>query len=331
MFKTKAVFRLAALFTMVCLTPWRAIAEEPYEADLYGRYTLSVSTSGVIAAGKDAVTVARVGNNVVHIKLSPAGDNSVKAELTVYTEQDGPGSTLKLAAKPVLVGLAGQPMECALSGKDGKPWLKFRFTPLLKTVNNSGPQRMDDVLAKTDAVFSNTLDVEAMYWAWRISKEKDAPFAKMVKYSSAWDIFPATREKFWLKTGELIDSGQARKLNSHEERLRKETEKKLEELTENEPLYDAATKESIAAIDEIMQGILAIDAMYWAWRIVHDKDVTYKELREYSEHWMASRGQNERFFGALKEILDAGKARALTAEEDRKYHEALEKAKTAAK
>lgn len=327
--KVKRGFLFGAVFTTAQFITPGAFAWEPYEADLYGRYTLSVSSSGAIAPGEDAVTVARIGNHVVHIKLSPAGDKSVKAELFVYSEQGEPGSPLKLVAKPVLVGLAGQPMECALSRGDGNPWLKFRFTPLLKTGNYAGPQLEEETLAKTDAVFAADLDTQALYWAWRISVKKDAPYDEVLKYSTAWDIFPATREKFWLKTGELLDSGKARKLTAEEKRRMAAAEKQLKELTREEPRHDRAFKRRIAAVDEVWQGILATDAMYWAWRIAHEKDITYDGLREDSKNWVASRAQKDRLFGAIKELLDSGKARQLTPAEERQYAYAIERAKTA--
>ncbi|OGS11852.1 MAG: hypothetical protein A2234_05140 [Elusimicrobia bacterium RIFOXYA2_FULL_58_8] len=331
MYKNRAGFRLAAIFAVVYLTPWRALAWEPYVADLYGRYTLSVSSSGAIAAGEEAVTVARIGNNVVHVKLSPKGEDSVKAELSVFAEQDGPGSVLKLIARPVIVGVVGQPMECDLNDGDGRPWLKFRFTPLLKSENHSGPQLDDETLALTDAVFSGALDVNAMYWAWRISVKKDAPFEKVVKYSRVWDILPATREKFWLKTGELIDSGKTRKLNAEEKRRMKAAENKLAELTADQPRYDRALKQHIAAVDKVWQGILATDAMYWAWRITSDKEVTYNSLHKNSDNWVMSRAARDRLFSAIKAILDSGKARPLTPVEEQEYLDATQRAKSAGK
>jgi hypothetical protein len=331
MLKVKTGFIFGTVFMTAQLTASCAFAWGPYDADLYGRYTLSVSSSGTMAPGEDAVTVARIGDHVVHAKLSPFGDNSVKAELFVYSGQGEPGSPLKLVAKPVLLGLAGQPMECALSAGDGKPWFTFRFTPLLKTGDYAGPQLEDETLSKTDAVFAGNLDTEAMYWAWRISVKKDAPYYEVVKYSRSWDISAATREKFWFKTGELIASGKARKLNSWEKRRMKEAEKKLKELTADEPRYDRALKRRLAAVDAVWQGILATDAMYWAWRITHDKDVTYDGLREDSKNWVASRAHKDRLFGAIKEILDSGKARPLTPDEEGEYENAQERAKNAGK
>lgn len=331
----KKCFIFGALFTTAQLIALCAFAWEPYEAaqyeaDLYGRYTLSVSSSGTIAPGEDSVTVARIGNYVVYVKLSPARNNSVEAELSVYTEQGEPGSPLKLVAKPVLVGLVGHPMECALGSKEN-PWLKFRFTPLIKTKIYTGPQLEDEKLAQADAVFAAELDTQAMYWAWRISVKQDAPYDEVVKYSAAWDILPETRERFWLKTGELLDSGKARKLNSEEKRRMKAAEKKLDDLTADAPRYERALKRRIMAVDAIWDGMLSTGAMYWAWRIAHEKDTTYDELREYSKGWLMSRAQSDRLFSAIKEILDTGKARQLTPEEDIIFQAAIKRTKTTGK
>lgn len=330
MFKIKTGLRQGVLVAAACFMPCAAMAWDPYEADLYGRYTLTVSTGGALAAGEDAVTVARLGDSVVRLKLSPFGDNQVKAELFVYAEQGGAGDkSLKLTAKPVMVGLAGRPMEFSIGGANGNPVLKFQVTPLLKTADYSGPQLDDEVLAKTDAVFNGALDARATYWAWRIAQKKDAPYDEVVRNSSAWDVFPATREKFWLKTGELIATGQAPKPTSEEKRALKAADKRLAALTADEPRYPQALKDRIKAVDQLMQGMLELDAMYWAWRIVHDKDVTYDELLGHSRNWVASRAQNRRFFAALKRILDAGQARPLTSAEDLVYSGTIDKAKTA--
>lgn len=71
-------------------------------------------------------------------------------------------------------------------------------------------------------------------------------------------------------------------------------------------------------IDAIERGVLDINAMYWAWRVVEVKDVTYADLSDYSKGWFGKPATKEKLLKAIKANIDGGKVRALTAAENKK-------------
>ncbi|HCC46970.1 MAG TPA: hypothetical protein DEQ38_02450 [Elusimicrobia bacterium] len=86
-----------------------------------------------------------------------------------------------------------------------------------------------------------------------------------------------------------------------------------------------AFSEAREQVDAVSKEILEVEALYWAWRVKYLGDVSYDELREKSRRWIGKPGTKAQLFARMKEILDGGSARALTAAEMRKYDEGKEK------
>lgn len=85
-----------------------------------------------------------------------------------------------------------------------------------------------------------------------------------------------------------------------------------------------AFSEAREQVDAISKEILEVEALYWAWRVKYLGDVSYDELREKSKRWIGKPETKARLFARMKEILDGGSARALTAPEKKKYDEGKE-------
>lgn len=79
-----------------------------------------------------------------------------------------------------------------------------------------------------------------------------------------------------------------------------------------------------ARIDEIDRENLPLDALYWSWRIVHTKDVTYSGLLNNSRNWIMSEDNRARLFERIDLLIAEGKTRPLTKAEREKYDANME-------
>jgi hypothetical protein len=192
-------------------------------------------------------------------------------------------------------------------------------------------QLPDAVLITADAIQREALETTAMYWAWRISVKHDATYEQFEKYAFAWDLLPATRDLLLERIRGLIATGKARKLDRREEKIMQDSEARLTALTADTPRMTPDFKRKLAARDEAMRPVAEIEAMYWAWRIAGTKDSSYEELRKDSANWFSSEETKTDLFKNIKAMLDSGKARPLTVEEETRYQKALQNAKAAAK
>jgi len=83
------------------------------------------------------------------------------------------------------------------------------------------------------------------------------------------------------------------------------------------------TAEEMTAVDKIQMEDMDVEAMYWAWRVDTNKDATYEDLRDKSDNWIMKPETRDILFDKIKEILDSGKSRELTEEENKKYEDGL--------
>lgn len=74
-------------------------------------------------------------------------------------------------------------------------------------------------------------------------------------------------------------------------------------------------------VDAVSKEILEVEALYWAWRVKFLRDVSYDQLQENSKRWIGKPETKALLFSKMREILDSGSARALTAAEKTKYDE----------
>lgn len=101
------------------------------------------------------------------------------------------------------------------------------------------------------------------------------------------------------------------------------TTEAAESAPDTEPLSE---RELIQAqIDAIDSENLPLDALYWSWRVVHVKDVTYNELLKNSRKWIISEENRTELFKRMDILISEGKTRPLTKEENEKYKANIEK------
>lgn len=321
----------AAAFVVILSLPGVSRSIMTRLAKLFSsKYTVSVGGTeykGVLVSVEGERRELKAGDRFIQVKVSSVDERAVKVELRVYSRER------ELLSKPTIVSATGKPLEIKVTG-GGTADFMFRMVPMEKQPGVYGAsvyQLPDPVLSTADAIQLEALDTTAMYWAWRISVKHDATYEQFEKYAFAWDVRPATRDLLLERIRGLIASGKARKLDQREEKVLSDTEARLAALTTNQPRMTADFKRKLDAKDAAMRPVADIEAMFWAWRIAGNKDISYEELRKDSASWFSSEETKERLFKDIKALLDSGKARALTAEESSRYQNALQNAKRAGK
>jgi hypothetical protein len=99
---------------------------------------------------------------------------------------------------------------------DGKPRYS---TELLKKI------------AMADEINRKVLDVEAEYWAWRITGIKDMTYSDLENDSKSWVMSPEFRKTLCDKVQGIIASGKSRPLTAEEEQRYVESRRQLRELS----------------------------------------------------------------------------------------------------
>lgn len=101
---------------------------------------------------------------------------------------------------------------------------------------------------------------------------------------------------------------------------------------EKAPVLAAEQMEQEKSFYEINQQVALLDqevedlqARYWAWRVVHEKNTTLEELKQYSEHWI---GDGARSYQLIEEAVRKGNVVKLTPEEHRRLDEHRKKARS---
>lgn len=83
-----------------------------------------------------------------------------------------------------------------------------------QAVGAAGP---DCGVYAADIINRATIDLQAKYWAWRISLQKDLTYTSVERESGTWPMSPQTRAKFLEKLKELVLSGSREPLTKDEE------------------------------------------------------------------------------------------------------------------
>lgn len=324
-----SAFAAASLAVVLCIPGVAQTIKDRLARIFSSQYSVKLLDSpeitGNLVSTDGEMRELKSGTTTLQVKISSFEDKMVKIEAFVYEMQEIDGKPVrKLIAKPVIVGLIGRPMEIRIGNADHQKFV-LKMTPSERDKKDYSasliPQYLPETLSKTDAIQREVLDLEAMYWAWRISKKNDATYEKVEKYICAWDIKPSTREELLAKIRGIISTGGARPLTSAEEKTMKESEKALFQETEGKLRYSAELLKKIALADEINRKVLDVEVEYWAWHITGIKDMTYSDLENDSKGWVMSPEFRKTLCDKVRGVIASGRSRPLTAEEEQRYAE----------
>lgn len=131
-----------------------------------------------------------------------------------------------------------------------------------------------EVIERVDAVDRETLDLQAAYWAWRVSGNKDVTYAELVGYAPGWIMKDATRTELLAKIKKILDSGEARALTADEMKRHEDSRDKVRGIL----APGSQDKKTIAALKT--DYCLELKARYWAGRVQRgEKEILSKMSR----------------------------------------------------
>ena len=163
-------------------------------------------------------------------------------------------------------------------------------------------------LDQVDAVDKRILDLDAMYWAWRVAQVKDVTYEGLEKLSERWVMKPATRQELFKKMKALLDGGKARPLDAGE-KARYDAAK-----AEIRGILAPGSKDKALAKTLSDDYCVELDARYWAGRIQGGE----KEILQLRENWAIDPGLKEKLFARMDENLKKEKNAPLTKDEEYK-------------
>lgn len=166
-----------------------------------------------------------------------------------------------------------------------------------------------------DAVHARVLDAEALSWAWRIGKAKNMSYQDLEKNSAGWGRSEAVRGQLLAKVTEIINNGQVRRLTTREDSELDAAQAEVRAILSGRSARAEKSAGQRAArqtaINRVAREMLEVEAKYWAWRIAVVRNITYNELKGYSEGWMRGAEVGAELLAKVKEKLQSGENPAL--------------------
>lgn len=131
-----------------------------------------------------------------------------------------------------------------------------------------------ELIERIDAVDRETLDLQAAYWAWRVSGEKDVTYAELVGYAPGWIMKDETRAELLAKIKKILDLGEARALTTDELKRHEDSRAKVRGILAPGSL----DKKTISALTA--DHCIELKARYWAGRVQRgEKEILAKMPR----------------------------------------------------
>jgi len=231
-------FATAALAVVLCIPGVAQTIKDRLARIFSSQYSVKLPDSpemtGNLVSTDGEMCELRSGGTILQVKVSSFGEKAVKIEAFVFKEQDVSGKPVrKVIAKPIIIGLIGRPLEMRVRNADSAEFI-LKMTPSERDKKDYSaaliPQYLPETLSRTDAIKSEVLDIEAMYWAWRITGIKDMTYSDLEKDSRSWVMSPEFRKTLCDKVHGVIASGKSRPLTADEEKQRTDSIRQLSTL-----------------------------------------------------------------------------------------------------
>ncbi|MFA6583550.1 MAG: hypothetical protein WCS77_04560 [Elusimicrobiaceae bacterium] len=75
---------------------------------------------------------------------------------------------------------------------------------------------LTDILPQIDKIERRNIDIDTMYWAWRITDLKDINYKQLKTDSKDWIMTPETKKLFFSKLKKILDAKTSRRLTNAE-------------------------------------------------------------------------------------------------------------------
>lgn len=212
-----------------------------------------------------------------------------------------------------LVAISLAVIAKGISAADSPVASKSGNAALAASPVNKGPE-LKDVLPQIDAIQKDTLEIEAMYWAWRITDVKDVTYEQLEGYSNNWIMTPATKKLLFGSLKEILDGKKSRVLTAPE---RKKYDESLERIKD---LLSPARKDAALIKSLSKDYCMELTARYWAYRAQNGE----KEILDLMKKWPLKADVHKKLTSKIHENL-AKKMAPLAEEELYKFDACTEK------
>ncbi|MDO8805534.1 MAG: hypothetical protein Q7R35_14035 [Elusimicrobiota bacterium] len=156
-----------------------------------------------------------------------------------------------------------------------------------------GEAGLSSVMDLMDAIDKENLDIEANYWAWRVTEVKDTTYEELLGYSKKWIMKPGTRDRLMAGIRKILDSGSARALTAAEMNKFDESKQKVRALL-------APGSQDKKLISELsLDYCIELKARYWAKRVQDGE----KEILERMPKWGLNSDAKKKLIAAVGEKL----------------------------
>ncbi|OGS10461.1 MAG: hypothetical protein A2234_00720 [Elusimicrobia bacterium RIFOXYA2_FULL_58_8] len=171
-----------------------------------------------------------------------------------------------------------------------------------------------EVLGQIDAIDRETMDIQALYWAWDVKNTGRLTYGELNNNSRKWIMKPETRTLLMNKVKALLDNGKVRGLTPEEMNLFNAGRRRVAGLL-------APGKLDTKLIAELSDGYcIDLQSRYWAKRVQDGE----KEILELSKKWPLKKELKDKLRAAISEKLPLENAN-LTREELYKLDACIEK------
>ena len=152
---------------------------------------------------------------------------------------------------------------------------------------------LSGVIDRIDAIDRENLDIEANYWAWRVSEVRDTTYEGLLGYSKKWIMKPETKDRLMAGIRKILDGGGVRALTPAEMDRLDESKQKVRALL----APGGQDKQLISGLS--MDYCLELKARYWARRVQDGE----KEILEFMPRWGLNPDVKKKLIAAVGEKL----------------------------
>jgi len=166
---------------------------------------------------------------------------------------------------------------------------------------------------RIDAVQNETLEVEALYWAYRVAILRDITYEALVSASKNWLMSEEPKTRLLSMVRRHLDNGTARELTPEERQRYQAGLRKVRQMSKGAKAPKASLVEAKA--DETTCSIFELEARYWAWAVNTAKTVSMQQLSVDSRRWPGSMEVNTALMGKVRQLVSSGVTPPLSADE----------------
>lgn len=179
--------------------------------------------------------------------------------------------------------------------------------------------------AKIDAITAPVRDIEARYWAREV-KEHRTDLVTLEQNAKQWLGSDNAKAEQLALIKHYATYAQPIVITPEEMKQLDDSKRQVRVFLNGS---ENPTAQALARVNrqirEIKEPVFELDARYWAYRVAKVKDVTFEELKQYSQNWVGEREYNQKLIEKVEENLQTGNTQKLTKKEEKQLEKATQR------